>query len=163
MKRFIFLPLLLNAITASAQDQSVDPDIFNKIAAASKNYVMDTSAVPNDKLTEKIIELRNLKGGFNINEAIHFKFQEEEAKAQDVAAKAEIQKAKEFFYNGNGKIWLDNAVIWIYRKQFTYKEMKQLVKFYRTSAGQKLSAGDHCAIVNGCRNNSESDAGKEIS
>jgi len=139
MKQFIFSVLLLKCFVVFAQDQSVDPNIFDKIAAASKNFVVDTSAAPDDKLTRKIIEFRNLKGGFNINEAIHFKFAEDVAKATDAKAKEEIRKAREAFYTGNGKRWLDNAVIWIYRRQFSYKEMKQLVKFYRTSAGQKLA------------------------
>ena len=43
------------------------------------------------------------------------------------------------FKTGNGKKWLDNAVIWIYRSQFTYKELKQLVRFYKKEVGQKLA------------------------
>ncbi len=140
MKPALLLLLFLAvAMPALAQNTPVDPDIFNKITAAAKEYVPDTSAAPNDKLTRKIMEFRNLKGGFNINEAVLFKFQEEEAKATDAAAKEAVQKMKDAFFNGNAKHWLNNAIIHIYRTQFTYKEMRQLVKFYRTPAGQKMA------------------------
>ncbi len=32
-----------------------------------------------------------------------------------------------------------NAVIWIYRTHFTYKELKEMIKFYKTPAGKKVS------------------------
>ena len=34
---------------------------------------------------------------------------------------------------------MNNAVIWIYRKQFTVKEINQLIRFYKSSAGQKMA------------------------
>ena len=40
---------------------------------------------------------------------------------------------------GQAKIWLDNAVIHIYRQHFNRKELRQLIKFYKSSAGQKLA------------------------
>ena len=43
------------------------------------------------------------------------------------------------FKNKKGKKWLNNAIIWIYRKQFTLKEINQLIKFYKSSAGQKMT------------------------
>jgi len=113
------------------------PDVFQKIMGSVKDYKPDTSAAPDDKITRKIIELRNLKGGFNINEAIDFKIAEDRQKGE--IPKAEMDKVAAFFQSGNGKRWLDNAVIWIYRNHFTYKELKQLVKFYGTSAGQKMA------------------------
>lgn len=53
--------------------------------------------------------------------------------------KAELDKVSMFLKSGNGKRWLDNAMIWIYRNHFTYSELKKLVKFYKTSAGQKMA------------------------
>ncbi|RYF81816.1 MAG: DUF2059 domain-containing protein, partial [Chitinophagaceae bacterium] len=91
---------------------------------------------PNDKTTKKIIELRKLRGGFNINEAIDFKLQEDKQKG-DVPA-AEMEKVVAFF-KGTGKQWLDNAVIWIYRRHFTYNELNDLVKFYKTPGGRKMA------------------------
>ena len=102
-----------------------------------KEFKLDTTAVPNDKLSKRIEKLRNLKGGFNINEAIEFKIAEERSKEN--APIEELDKIEAFFKNGNGRIWLDNAVIWIYRKQFTLKEVNQLIRFYNSSAGQKMA------------------------
>jgi hypothetical protein len=66
-----------------------------------------------------------------------FKLGEDEQKSE--TPKATLSYLKEQFTNGKGKQWLDNAVIHIYRDQFNYKELKQLVKFYKTSAGQKFA------------------------
>lgn len=112
-------------------------DVFDRITKAVKEFQLDTTSVPEDKITKKIIELRNLKGGFNINEALDFKIEEDRQKNE--VPKAELEKLSLFFKTGNGKKWLDNAVIWIYRQNFTYKELKQLVKFYKTSAGKKIA------------------------
>ncbi|MBX2930598.1 MAG: DUF2059 domain-containing protein [Chitinophagaceae bacterium] len=120
--------------TTSSQNIS---DIFDRIAKSLKNFQLDTTDAPNDKITKKIIELRSLRGGFNINEAINFKIEEDKQKNQ--APKEALEKLAIFFTSGNGKRWLDNATIWIYRQHFTYNELKQLVKFYKTSAGEKMA------------------------
>ena len=111
--------------------------IFQRIAAGIKDYKLDTSAAPDDKITKKILELRSLRGGFNINEVIDFKIAEDRQKNE--VPKEQLDKVERFFKTGNGRRWLDNAVIWIYRQHFTYPELKQLVKFYKTSAGQKMA------------------------
>src|SRR5690606_18837629 len=85
----------------------------------------------------KIVELQALKGGFNINEAIEFKIQEEISKNE--SSKEDLLKIRENFKHGLAKKWLDNAIIWIYRQEFSYPELKQLVKFYKTPAGQKMA------------------------
>lgn len=112
--------------------------IFDRIARSVKEFKMDTTAAPDDKVTRKIIELRSLRGGFNINEAIDFKIEEDRQKNE--VSKEEIEKLSVFFQSGDGKRWLDNATVWIYRRHFTYKELKDLVKFYKTSAGQKMAS-----------------------
>ena len=111
--------------------------IFQRIGAGLKDYKLDTSAAPDDKITKKIRELRALRGGFNINEAIDFKIEEDRQKNE--VPKEELDKLAAFFKAGNGRQWLDNAVTWIYRQHFTYPELKQLVRFYRTSAGKKMA------------------------
>ncbi|WP_462248759.1 DUF2059 domain-containing protein [Ferruginibacter sp.] len=111
--------------------------IYQRIEKNMKEFQLDTTAAPDDKTTKKIIELRNLRGGFNINEAIDFKIQEDRQKNE--IPTAELDKVSIFFKSGDGKKWLDNAMVWIYRRQFTYGELKQLVKFYKTSAGQKMA------------------------
>ncbi len=111
--------------------------IFEKITNEVKEYKIDTSDAPNDKTTKKIIELRQLKGGFNINEAIDYKIQEDKNKNETPVA--DLNKLEDYFKAGLGKKNLDNAVIWIYRNNFSYKELKDNVKFYKSSAGQKMA------------------------
>jgi hypothetical protein len=113
------------------------PDIFGRISKSVNDFQLDTTAAPNDKLTKKIKELRDLRGGFNINEAIAFKIEEDRQKKE--VPEAELDKLATYFHSGDGKTKLDNATIWIYRQHFTYRELKQLVKFYKTSAGKKLA------------------------
>ena len=112
--------------------------VFEKLTNELKDYKPDTANAPNDKITKEIIKLRALRGGFNINEAIEYKLAEEKQKAEVPAA--DLEKLSTFFKTGNGKRWLDNAVTSIYRQHFTYKELKQLTKFYRTAAGRKMAA-----------------------
>ena len=114
------------------------PSVFEKLTNSLKEYKPDTTTPPDDKLTRKIIQLRELKGGFNINEAFNYKIEEEMQKGE--TPKAELEQLKAYFTTGDGKRRLDNAVIWVYRQEFTYKEIKKLVRFYKTSAGQKLSS-----------------------
>lgn len=133
----------LFAQTDTAQRKEMPP-LFQKIMKEVGRYKPDTTAPPADKITQKIIALRNLRGGFNINEAIAFKLEEDRQKGE---APADVQKKlADYFTTGNGRRWLDNAVIWIYRNHFTYDELKDLVKFYKTSAGQKM-AGDFPVVM----------------
>jgi len=120
--------------TNSAKNPSA---LFDRVTKSVMAYQLDTTAAPDDKISRKIIELRNLRGGFNINEAINFKIEEDRQKNE--IPKAELDKLSEFFNYGAGKKWLDNAITWIYRRNFTYTEIKQLVKFYKTAAGQKIA------------------------
>jgi uncharacterized protein len=137
----IFLVLLGTITAAFSQADSVFkanyPSIFERISKSIKEYKLDTSAAPNDKITMKITELRNLRGGFNINEAIEFKLEEDKQKGEIPAA--ELAEFAAFMKSGNGKRWLDNAVVWIYRNHFTYRDLKQMVKFYKTAAGRKMA------------------------
>jgi uncharacterized protein len=142
MRKFFYLSALffctshLKAQKDSVSDNSSANELI-KIVNEIKAYKPDTSDVPNDKITRKIIELRNLRGGFNINTVMEYKIHEDEGK--DEKSKKTASILKEQFHNGKAKKWLDNSIIWIYRKEFTYKELKQLVRFYKTSAGQKFS------------------------
>jgi len=111
--------------------------IFDRLTKDLTDYKPDTTAVPNDNTTRLIIELRALRGGFNINEAVEFKLEEDRQKKE--ISEAAFQKLSSFFTNGDGKKWLDNSIIWIYRNLFTYRELKGLVKFYKTPAGEKMA------------------------
>lgn len=143
MRKLFFFPFLIIVLSSriyAQNDSTKNPQIagtFERIAREVQQYKIDTSAVPDDKVTRKIIELRELRGGFNINEVVAYKLQEDDKKNE--TPKATLKMLKESFENGKGKEWLDNATIHIYRQQFSYKELKQLVKFYKTSAGQKMA------------------------
>lgn len=133
------MPAILLATSSFSQtDTAAFAGVFQRIAKNVEHYKPDTSAAPDDKSTQLIKELRALRGGFNINEAIEYKLQEEKQDKKMSDSAYNILSA--FFKNGNGKRWLDNAVIWIYRQSFTHQELKTLVKFYKTSAGQKFAA-----------------------
>ena len=140
----LLLALLICCCNSRSFSQIANPsnaneqDLFTGITHELKDYKPDTSDAPDDKITREIRTLRSLRGGFNINEAIDFKIAEERQKGETSAA--ELDKIAAFFKTGSGKKWLDNALIWIYRRHFTYKELKQLVKFYKTDAGQKMAA-----------------------
>ncbi|MGZ8545720.1 MAG: DUF2059 domain-containing protein [Flavisolibacter sp.] len=136
-KIYVFFIMLFSAQNIFAQDSTQLKNIFERITSEVQSYKIDTSAVAEDRFTKKVWELRALKGGFNINEAIEFKMEEEAKEGKTSQAQLDLLKAS--LTNGKAKQWLDNAVIHIYRQHFSYKEMKQLVKFYKTSAGQKLA------------------------
>jgi hypothetical protein len=133
-KWIIYLFVMLISLSVRAQ---ADPGIFDRISRAVGDYRLDTTRVPNDKITRTIIQLRELKGGFNINEAIAYKIREDEVKKEKPPEL--LAMLGRSFESGNGKRWLDNAVIHIYRDAFTYRELKKLAKFYKTAAGQKLA------------------------
>ena len=135
----IIFCLLANNLFAQADTTKKNsaPAIFDRITKSITDFQLDTTTAPDDKMTRKIIELRNLRGGFNINEVIDFKIEEDRQKNE--VPKAELDKVAMFFKSGNGKKWLDNAMTWIYRNHFTYSELKKLVKFYKTPAGQKMA------------------------
>ena len=137
-KYFVTILIMLNVSVGLGQDTINRPQtVFERITGAVKDYKLDTSAAPDDKITRKIIELRSLRGGFNINEVIEFKLEEDKQKNE--MPETQLKIVSDFFRTGNGKKWLDNATTWIYRNHFTYKELKQMVKFYKTSAGQKMA------------------------
>ena len=150
MKKYVFLlaaPLLLTLFAGAQKDTLTVVDysaVFDRITGQVTNYRPDTTTAPNDKTTRKIQELFDLRGGFNIQEAVGFMIEEERRKGEKPVA--QLDQLSAFFTLGNGRRWLNNAAIWIYRNHFTHKEVKQLVKFYKTGAGKKM-ADDFPIIV----------------
>lgn len=141
---FMYTTAGLFAQTADTAKSKALPPAFERITRELSAYKPDTTSPPADKITQKIMELRTLRGGFNINEALAFKMEEERQKGEMPAGVQ--KKLTDYFTAGNGRRWLDNAVIWIYRNHFSYDELKGLVKFYKTTAGQKM-ASDFPAIM----------------
>ena len=143
MKQFCFLIVFCFVVYNSVAQNGTTTNeaagsTFEKWSSEMKDYTVDTSSAPDDRITKKIIELRRVKGEFNINEVINIKLHEDLQKQN--SPNNSLEQLSQFYQSGAGKRWLDNAVIWIYRKHFTYKELTSLVKFYKTSAGQKLTS-----------------------
>lgn len=134
--KYIFIIAFL-CFSSLMYSQDTEKDIFKRITTAVEKFTVDTTAVPEDKLTEHIRKLRETKGGFNINEAILYKITEDRNK-KDITAE-EAAQLEDFILKGKGKVWLENAVIWIYRKHFSLSEIKALTRFYSSSAGKKFS------------------------
>jgi len=135
MKNHFYLFIFLISTIAHSQ---VDSSEFQKIEIDMRSFKPDTSEVPNDDLTKEIRELRKIRGAFNINNIIEYKIAEQRSKKE--IPEEDINKLETFFKEGNGKKWIENAVIWIYRNQYTYEEVKQIEEFYKTSAGQKMAS-----------------------
>jgi len=142
----LFITLCLTGFFAFSQTGKADTiGIFDKLAAVMKQFQPDTTAPPNDRITRKIIELRQLRGGFNIDEMLQYKLEEDRQK-KETPIEA-INQFANFIQSGDGKRWLNNAVIWVYREHFTYKELKQLVRFYKTDAGKKMATDSPIIII----------------
>jgi len=135
MKKVAILFFYVCSIKGFAQNNP--SDAFQRISTEMKNFTVDTSAVPNDSLSDAIRKLRSTKGGFNITEAVEYKIAEDLNKGD--LNKATADKLTNFYTQGNGKRWLENAVVWIYRKQFTLPEVNELVLFYQSPVGKKMS------------------------
>src|SRR5690242_8112817 len=131
MKKCFAFVLLLVCLRSAAQ-----VDLSTQISKQLKEYRPDTTDLPKDKITQKIIELRQLRGNFNIDVVVQLKMQEEISKGNNSEA---MRKMAESFSSGNSKRWLDNAVMHLYREEFTYAELKKITRFYKTPAGQKMA------------------------
>lgn len=144
MKKILLLTFMscFMALTIHAQNEDATmkqiKNLSQRISKELSGYKMDTVAVPNDKITKKIEELRKYRGKLNINEIIDLKLKQDEKNKK--LSQEEYADAYNFFTKGDGKKWLDNAVIWNYRNHFTYKELKVLVRFYKSSTGKKWAA-----------------------
>ena len=120
-----------------AFSQKNETDEFKRISESVKNFEVDTTAVPDDKLSEKISEFRKLRGGFNIQAAMDYKI--DEAREKNELSQTEYEDLKKFIDEGDGYKWMNNAVIWMYRKNFTVRDMNKLIKFYKSTTGKKMA------------------------
>ena len=134
MKWRILALFLLFSFSGTGQN---DSSVFNRITKEMGTFKPNFSVPPADKTTSKIRELRNLKGGFNIREAIAFKLEED--RKQNKMPETEWKELSTYMTTGKGAGDIDNAVIWIYRDNFSYEELKRLVRFYKTPAGKKMN------------------------
>ena len=126
---YIFIPLLTIA--------QAENNIFTSIEKEMKEYRPDTTAVPNDRITRKIREIRLLRGGFDVENALQFKLSE--AKSSGEITGSQYEQLINYFTNGAGFRQLENAVTWLYRREFSYHELKKIARFYKTEAGKKMA------------------------
>jgi len=131
------MKILLVILSCFLTIQATSQTVFERITTEMGTYKINTATPPADKTTKLINELRNARGGFNINEAMEYKLQEDRQK-KDINEK-QFEYLDSFFRSGTGTVLLNNAVTWIYRNYFTRKDLKQLIHFYRTNAGEKYS------------------------
>lgn len=137
-KWIVYLFGLLISFSLQAQPTQKDSaGIFSRITRELSAFQIDTTVPPADRTTKIIRKLSALRGGFNINEAIAYKIQEDRTKKE--RPESELIRLQHSFSAGEGRRWLDNAVVHIYRSTFSYRELKKLVRFYRSSAGRRMA------------------------
>jgi hypothetical protein len=98
---------------------------------------VDTLPVPNDRLTEKIKELRKERSGLTIETMINIKLMEEGSKNNSIP-KEYYDRLRADLLEGRSHRLMENSIINLYRRTYTKKEIGKLLKFYKTSAGKKL-------------------------
>ena len=135
----LFVALL---VYTTAQSSPIDTSkkrlsTFDKISQDLQAYKPDTSTPPADRMTQTIRQIMKLRGGFNINEALEYKIEEDRHRGE--TPEVDLNQLALYLQEGDGRRHLDNAIIWIYRSTFTLKELQQIKAFYATSAGQKMA------------------------
>ncbi|MBK6473732.1 MAG: DUF2059 domain-containing protein [Flavobacteriales bacterium] len=143
--KYLLLSLQLMVLLNTTYAQQVDTTIFARINEQIQHFVPDTANVPVDSVTYRIRELRALKGGFNIQEAMAYKLTE--ALGKQEISDSTYQALSTYIESGNGKRLLDNAITAIYRDQFTYAELGDLIAFYSSPTGQKIARETPLIIV----------------
>ncbi|HET9824627.1 MAG TPA: DUF2059 domain-containing protein [Chitinophagaceae bacterium] len=137
MKAFLLVLVLSVACNCYSQ---IDSSLISRIKALDTANILrtDTVAVPNDSFTKKIKTLRSEQKGLTLETIIGLKIAEEQQK--DTSHSKEFYKKllDEITTGRTGKL-LENSVVNIYRRSFTENEIDELIRFYRTSAGQKMN------------------------
>lgn len=100
---------------------------------------LDTASVPNDRLTQKIRELKKEKRGLSIETVLRIKIEEERQKDKEHPREYFDKLFAEVTIGKTGKL-IENCVINLYRRTFTEEEIEQLIAFYKTSAGKKMDS-----------------------
>lgn len=152
MKSKIYLSaviIFLSGYTATAQHDSE----LNKLKEimGKAGSMPDTLAVPNDKLTAEIKTLRRERKTINTDDVIKIKIEEERNKDTKLPAEY-YDRLLSAFTNGSAGKWVDNSIIRLYRKYFTESEIKQLIKFYKTSAGKKWASNFPLVMIESVNN-----------
>jgi hypothetical protein len=118
----------------------IDSAFIQKIKTLDTANILrlDTLDAPNDALTQKIRELRKLRSGLTVEGIVQLKMMEEKQKDTSAAKKEFYDKLLKEATQGRTAKLIDNCMINMYRRTFTEQEVDDLVRFYKTSAGQKM-------------------------
>ena len=137
MRAIILITTLLIYFISFSQ---IDTSFIGKLKALDtvNNLKADTTSVPDDALTKKIRMLRSEKNGLTIETILKIKIGEEQQK--DTAHSKEFyDKLLTEITTGKTSKLIENCVLNLYRRNFTEQEVDDIVKFYKTSAGKKMS------------------------
>jgi hypothetical protein len=137
LKTFLLAGCIFISFLSIAQNESTLAKLKEIMEKAGS--MPDTSAVPNDKLTAEIKALRKERKTINTNDVIKIKIAEERKKDKKLPAEF-YDRLLNTFTNGTAINWVDNSIIRLYRQYFTEREIKELIKFYKTSAGKKWAS-----------------------
>jgi len=137
MRHVLFLLALLICDYCNSQ---IDSILIKRIKALDTADIVkaDTVAVPNDSFSKKVRELRSEQKGLTLETILRLKIAEEQQK-DTTHSKEYYQKLIDEVTTGKTSKLLENSVINIYRRTFSEKELDELIAFYKTSAGQKMS------------------------
>ena len=134
------LASFLSVLICLQSSSQIDSTLINRIKALDTANILkaDTVAVPNDSFTKKIKTLRSEQKGLTLETIIRLKIAEEQQKDTTHSKEYYNKLLEEVTTGKTGKL-LENSVINIYRRSFTESEVDELVRFYKTSAGQKMN------------------------
>jgi|GEM_PF-573500 hypothetical protein len=121
---------------SSAQNDTSGVTIFQSLFGTNR-FIIDSSAVPEDPLTQKIRVLRSERGPINFENVIKFTIRDQQSK-DTTRPKEYYDKFLEECQTGNAHRNIENVLINLYRQCFTEEEVDQLVEFYKSTAGKKM-------------------------
>jgi hypothetical protein len=135
-----YIPVsLLFLFFSHASFSQIDTSFITRIKSLDTADLlkMDTLAVPDDVLTQKIRQLRSERSGLTIEAIIKLKLTEEQQKDTSHTKTFYNQLQDELTTGHTGKL-LENSLINLYGRSYTEREIDDLVAFYKTSAGKKM-------------------------
>jgi len=117
----------------------IDTSFLAKLKAldTASTLKSDTISVPDDLLTKKIKLLREQRNGLTTETVLRIKIMEEQQKDTTRSKEFYDKLLEEVTTGKTGKL-LDNVLVNLYRRNFTEKEIDELLLFYKTSAGKKM-------------------------
>jgi hypothetical protein len=140
MARMLTLLCLLLFLFGKPSHAQLDSVFLKQLKALDTSNILktDTLAVPDDRITAKIRELRQERGGLTIPSILQMNLAEAQKK-DTVHSSNYYQDMVYDITNGNTARLLNNCVVNLYRQSFTEAEIDDLVRFYKTSAGKKMN------------------------